>query len=156
MKKIFLFLLLVITTQAFAIDYPKGPDNSLTPGSFCANPDSYRYPENIAYCRRDVSQDRKNGIFLIYKNDLGFNMGETRKHFKIDHYIPLCAGGSNKQDNLWPQHSSIYSITDPIESVGCQKLGNGLITQKELVDLIRLAKNNLDEAADVLKRLQSL
>ena len=58
--------------------------------------------------------------------------------------------------NLWPQHKSVYEITDPIEFLGCDQLKAGKITQKNLIVLIKKAKLNLAEAPGVLKTLQAL
>lgn len=157
MKWTLLFILSVLATNAFAIDFPKGPDAQLTPGSLCDRPDSYRYPEHIAYCERDVTPATKDEIFKTYRNERGYKLDiSNRSSYKIDHFIPLCAGGSNEENNLWPQHISIFQITDPIESTGCEVLSAGKITQKELVGLIRQAKLNLTDAPKVLKRLQAL
>ena len=79
-----------------------------------------------------------------------------RGKFKIDHYIPLCMGGSNERINLWPQHESVYKITDALEQKLCEKMAQGKMLQSEAIDLIREAKNHLDEAPDILSRAQSL
>ena len=150
------FMLASTLTLADVADFPSGPEISLTPGSLCSRPSEYRYPENIAYCRRDVSSSLKRDIFEKYR-EVGFRLDPSqRAAFKIDHYIPLCAGGSNQMTNLWPQHSSIYKVTDPLESFGCEKLKAGKISQKELVDLFKLVKNDLSRAGTTLKYLQSL
>ena len=157
MKWTLLFILSVLATNAYSLDYPKMPNPELTPGSLCDRPDTYRYPEHIAYCERDVTSHLKAEIFASYRNHLGYTLDlSNRSNYKIDHYIPLCAGGSNEEDNLWPQHISVFTITDPIESVGCEVLSAGKITQKELVSLIKQAKLNLTDAPKVLKRLQAL
>lgn len=156
-----LLLGLVISFQAFAIgtykaEFPSGPSNELTPGSLCDRPDSYRYPERIPYCNRDVDSSLKNDVFKEYRDD-GYRLNpKDRQNYKIDHLIPLCAGGSNQEDNLWPQHVSIYTLTDPMEGIGCEKLKSGLIKQAELVKLILAAKKDLTLVPDTLKRLNSL
>lgn len=154
-------LLLILTAFTFSAHsggpaYPKNPDPRLTPGSLCDRPDRYRYPENIAYCERDVNSFTKEAIFISYRNNLGYRLNGERSTFKIDHFIPLCAGGSNHENNLWPQHVSVYTITDPLESVGCEKLSLGLIKQRNLLDLIVKAKLNLAEAPKIYKYLKSL
>ncbi len=141
---------------AHAQEFPIGPDSRLTPGILCKNPDSYRYPEHIAYCERDVSPTLKNRIFDNYR-ELGYRLNpKTRRDYKIDHLIPLCAGGSNEVTNLWPQHKSIYEQTDKMEAIGCEKLAQGKIRQTELVDLILDAKNNLALVRPALQHLNSL
>lgn len=153
-------LFLIATTLAFNVfsaEYPKGPNLQITPGALCDRPDTYRYPEHIAYCERDVTPQTKAEVFATYRNRLGYTLDLTnRSNYKIDHFIPLCAGGSNEEENLWPQHVSIFQITDPIEALGCEKLSQAKITQKNLVTLIKQAKLNLSDAPKVLKYLQSL
>jgi hypothetical protein len=153
--KLFLLVSLIISFSSFCSEFPLGPDETLTPGQLCQHPDSYRYPEHIAYCRRDVHRSLKDQIFQNYRN-LGFYLNKKkRRDYKIDHYIPLCAGGSNSIENLWPQHRSVYLQTDMIESVGCEKLKAGLISQSAFVALVKEAKNNLERAADILARLKA-
>lgn len=152
-----LVLSLFVSLNAAALDYPKGPDAKLTPGSLCDHPTEYRYPERIAYCERDVDSHTKKEIFQIYREELGYTLDlRRREDYKIDHLIPLCAGGSNHDNNLWPQHVSVFTITDPLESTGCEKLKDGRITQMNLVKLILQAKKNISDAPRVLKHLQGL
>jgi hypothetical protein len=157
-----LFILgLLVTLNAFGInsykaEFPIGPDKELTPGSLCDRPDAYRYPERIPYCNRDVDSSLKNDVFKEYRED-GFKLDpKDRQNYKIDHLIPLCAGGSNNENNLWPQHVSIYTQTDPLEGVGCEKLKQGLIKQAELIKLILSAKKDLGLVSENLKKLNSL
>jgi hypothetical protein len=137
-------------------EFPKGPDASLTPGALCNHPDAYRYPERIAYCTRDVSGGEKAQIFRAY-DQIGFRTRSmNRQDFKIDHYIPLCAGGANDARNLWPQHKSVYVITDKLEELVCQKMAEGKLKQKDAIAYIRQAKNNLDEAPGIEDEVRGL
>lgn len=157
MKSSLFFILTLFAFNAYSLSYPKGPDLKITPGTLCDRPDSYRYAEQIPYCERDVSSQLKAEIFETYRAELGYTLDpKTRSSYKIDHFIPLCAGGSNEETNLWPQHITVYQITDPIESLGCEKLKGGYITHKNLLSLVRKAKLNLSEAPAVLKTLQAL
>jgi hypothetical protein len=155
--KILIPLLALHLSLAFAAEsFPLGPHPEMTPGELCARPDTYRYPERIGYCERDVSSELKDHVFQSYKK-LGYTMpSDRRSSYKIDHYIPLCAGGSNGVDNLWPQHLTVGRQTDLLEDVGCQMLAKGKITQAELIGLIKRAKNDLSEASDVLRILRNL
>jgi hypothetical protein len=158
MKKI-LWILLNISLSTFAYsaaEFPTGPNSELTPGELCSTPDSYRYPEHVAYCERDVSGELKDQVFAAYRT-LGYKLTANRRSsYKVDHYIPLCAGGSNNKENLWPQHLSIGSQTDFIEDLGCQKMAKGKISQANFIRLIKRAKNNLSEAPAVLSELNRL
>jgi hypothetical protein len=141
--------------QAFyKAEFPQGPLEELTPGSLCSRPSSYRYEEHIPYCNRNVDSHLKADVISEYRHE-GYRLN-NRKDYKIDHLIPLCAGGSNREDNLWPQHRSIYVITDPLESVGCEKLKEGKIKQAALVKLIIEAKRNISIAPKTLNYLKNL
>ena len=152
-----LFCSLVSSQFAFADSFPRGPIAQLTPGVLCSTPNSHRYPEKIAYCERDVLPSLKEKVMEEYDRRFGFQTEQMpRGVFKIDHYIPLCMGGANVAANLWPQHVSIYKITDPLEQELCTKMAEGKILQKEAVQLIKEAKNNLDDAPIILRRVRAL
>lgn len=150
---VFLFSLLQLTST-FAQNgrYPVKPDPSLTPGQLCAVADEIRYPEKIKYCERDVSTYTKQSIILTYDAKLGFNIrNQNRAAFKIDHYIPLCMGGSNERQNLWPQHQSVYKLTDPLEGLLCEKMKYGKLKQADAINLIRQAKNDFNLIPQILR-----
>lgn len=157
---LFLFASLIISQFAFAGQegaYPQGPNEQLTPGELCAHPDSFRYKEKIPYCSRDVETELKWEIIDTYDKSLGYHIRETgRGDFKIDHYIPLCMGGSNEKENLWPQHKSVYKITDPMEQIACEKMAQGRLKQKDAVEMIRRGKNDLSQVSAILQHLKSL
>lgn len=160
MKLLFIALLVISTTvsaaSVFKAEFPLGPDSSLTPGALCDRPDSYRYPERIAYCNRVVDYTLKEDVFREYRHN-GYRLKiADRGDYKIDHLIPLCAGGSNRETNLWPQHVSIFKITDPMESLGCEKLKLAKIKQLQLVKLIIAAKRDLKLVPQTIKYLNSL
>jgi hypothetical protein len=158
MNRLILIFLFVLSVPAFAYkaEFPTTPVLDLTPGSLCERPSQYRYPEQIPYCNRDVNREVKEEIFREYRRQ-GYRLNlQRREDYKIDHYIPLCAGGSNDEDNFWPQHVSVFSITDPLEFIGCEKLKIGKITQAHLVKLIKKAKNDLTTAPETLSFLRSL
>jgi hypothetical protein len=137
--------------------YPLGPNPQTTPGSVCMRPTTYRYPERIKYCNRMVESSLKNEIIRDYDRQFGYNIGRMqRSQFKIDHYIPLCAGGSNERDNLWPQHQSVYKITDPLEPLVCDRMAKGRLKQAQAIEFIKAGKNNLARVPEILDRLQRL
>ena len=158
MKHTLMLLLLVVSSLVHAqgAEYPLGPSARLTPGELCDRPSRYRYPENIAYCEREVSTLEKDVVFASYRQ-LGYRLSYTnRSSYKIDHYIPLCAGGSNNKENLWPQHISIANVTDSIEKLGCDKMALGKLSQARMVYLIKLVKNNLNQAQAVRNEMSRL
>ncbi len=158
MKTLSMLFLISFSLSAFALkgEYPMGPEAGLTPGSLCDRPDEFRYPERIPYCNRDVDGSLKQDVFQEYRNN-GYGLNpRNRQDYKIDHLIPLCAGGSNRENNLWPQHKSIYMQTDDLEAVGCEKLKVGKIKQAALIKLILDAKRNLSLVPRTLSYLKSL
>lgn len=135
--------------------FPITPNATLTPGSLCEKPTAKRYPEGISYCSRAVGGDTKRRVMADYDAKLGFRVTQMeRAQFKIDHYIPLCAGGSNQPDNLWPQHQTVYAYTDPLEGPLCEKMAAGRLSQQDAVALIRRAKADPARAAEVLAEIQ--
>lgn len=130
--------------------FPIGPNETVTPGATCSHPDSHRYPENIPYCTRNVSSGTKNAIIRNYDVQFNYTIGQMpRSQFKIDHYIPLCMGGANEVKNLWPQHMSVYMVTDSLEQKLCQLMSMGKLPQAEAITMIKRVKNHLDEAGDM-------
>ncbi len=148
----------VVSFPAFGRpSFPQHPDPEMTPGSYCRSPSSYRYPEHIPYCERHVSSGRKQRIIEDYNQKLGYNIRRgDRGQFKIDHLIPLCAGGSNNDDNLWPQHQSVYEITDPLEGLICEKMAKGRLLQARAVELLMRAKTHLDEVEQIQEIVEAL
>jgi hypothetical protein len=137
--------------------FPLGPNPEMTPGSLCERPSTKRYAEGIPYCSRDVDSDLKREIMEEYDRRFGYRVTQMdRKAFKIDHFIPLCMGGSNRADNLWPQHESVYALTDQIEQIGCEKMARGRLRQSDAVAWIREAKLDLTKAKQVLARVEAL
>lgn len=146
---------LSVASGAIAGDFPRSPDPKLTPGTLCQSPDSYRYPEEIPYCNRAVSSKRKREIFEAYKRKLGYPTAKiARSKFKIDHYIPLCMGGGNDDENLWPQHVSIYTLTDRVDELLCDKLAAGRLTQAEAIAQIKEVKAHPETGPAVAARLE--
>jgi hypothetical protein len=147
-----------VATPSFASqDFPLGPRVEMTPGSTCQQSNVYRYPEHIKYCNRRVDSGLKNEIIKEYDQEFGYRVRSMpRRLFKIDHFIPLCAGGSNNQDNLWPQHESVYAITDPLEPLVCEKMADGKLSQADAIQFVREGKTDLTKVAAILAHLQSL
>ena len=138
-------------------NYPVGPNPQTTPGSLCQNSEVRRYPENIVYCDRDVSTATKNALIKMYDNQLGYHIGSmNRGDFKIDHFIPLSIGGSNSSDNLWPQHKSVYKVTDPLEQLLFDKIKEGRIKQADAIRVIREGKLNLGRVPELTDYVQGL
>jgi hypothetical protein len=137
--------------------YPQNPNTDKTPGELCDTPNAYRYPEKIKYCERNVTPELKREIIAEYDSDLGYRITQMdRSKFKIDHLIPLCVGGANTKKNLWPQHESVYRITDRLEAELCTKMADGKLMQRRAVELILTAKRNLEKADQIFKDVEAL
>lgn len=158
MKTIVLaFFLTSLSLTAFADNFPKNPNIDETPGQLCSNGTTRRYQEGILYCERNVDTYMKNAVIMKYDKLFGYRIHNmNRADFKIDHLIPLCAGGANSEENLWPQHKSVYNITDPLEPLICQKMAEGKLLQAEAVKLVIKAKLNLDQVPAIIKSLNRL
>lgn len=154
---LFVQLILAINIEANEARFPINPNLTETPGELCAHPDSLRYPEKIAYCERDVDSYTKKAVIQKYDQALGYRISTmNRGEFKIDHLIPLCAGGANTESNLWPQHKSIYSKTDPVEPLLCQKMLEGKLRQADAVRIIIEAKTNFKKIPEIIAKLNHL
>ncbi|MBC7690548.1 MAG: HNH endonuclease [Methylotenera sp.] len=142
-----------LAISASALDrFPQSPDPALTPGAVCKAGKVYRYPEHVLYCSRSVGSALKQQIMANYDARLGFVVTQmNRREFKIDHYIPLCMGGSNDITNLWPQHQTVYQYTDRIEMEACNRMFEGRLKQAEAIELIKRAKANPSQSQDILK-----
>jgi hypothetical protein len=135
-------------------NFPLGPNPQTTPGVLCGHPDAYRYPEHIAYCNRAVDPELKAEIIRDYDRQFGYHIQTmSRNLFKIDHYIPLCMGGGNDRQNLWPQHQSVYTITDPLEEILCQKMAEGRLHQTDAIRIIKSAKADLKSVDRIIHSL---
>lgn len=136
---------LIAASVVFASDgYPTAPDTSLTPGVLCLKADAIRYPEKIAYCDRNVDSKDKWAVISRYTKKYHFVINDANRiDFKIDHYIPLCMGGANVFENLWPQHSSVFKVTDALEELLCDAMAEGKLSQKDAIEKMKLGKNDL-------------
>ena len=152
-----LVTVLALSFAAHAQDsFPVGPNLSVTPGELCQHPDSYRYPEHIPYCTRNVTTQTKNEVIHAYDVQFGYTIESmNRQDFKIDHFIPLCAGGGNDAANLWPQHKSVYAITDPLEPLICGLMAAGKLSQAQAVEYVHQAKEDLSKAPGIISMLQA-
>ena len=135
--------------------FPHKPHPETTPGSLCQKSNTFRYPEHIKYCERNVDKEQKREIFINYDSTHGYQTTEMeRMDFKIDQLVPLCMGGSNNSDNLWPQHKTIYEHTDPLEPFLCETMAAGKIKQAEAVKILLEIKQDPFTAGEELRKLE--
>lgn len=143
LKKILFLAILVVLNLKNAHSYPRVPNPQETYGTFCdeKNPDfvEFRYAEKIAYCVRNVSSQTKNQIYEKYQIPK-----ECRHRYTIDHFIPLAIGGSNEENNLWPEHKLVKATRPKLEIDLYIALRDGKIKQKEAIRIIEKEKTKGD------------
>ena len=114
------------------------PNPAWTPGKLCSptDPDfdGFRYGAHIAHCRRNVSHETKVAVARHYGVDPA-----DLSHYEIDHLVELNAGGSNAEENLWPQPlgPEDAAAKDKVEDETFHALRDGRMTQDEAVTTIR-------------------
>lgn len=157
-QSLVLVLAFVVSNLAFGNDkFPIGPVHSMTPGSLCENSPVRRYPENIVYCERNVDTHLKKEIIKMYDEKFGYSIRQmSRGDFKIDHFIPLSIGGSNSIENLWPQHKSVYVVTDDLEHLLFDKISTGKIKQDDAIRVIREGKLDLSKVPELIDYVNHL
>ncbi|MEZ4751898.1 MAG: hypothetical protein R3B54_15075 [Bdellovibrionota bacterium] len=129
----------VFVASALGAVVPLIPNPKFTNGELCVvkdkDFDEYRYEEEIAHCKRNVSKSRRDKIYQNYNIPT-----RCRNDYTIDHFIPLSIGGNNHNENLWPEHKAIKAVRQDLEYDVYLDLRASKITQKEAVGIIRTAK----------------
>ncbi len=112
------------------------PDPALTPGVLCTSTDpdfkDFEYPAKVARCNRNISDTEKTEVAKNYGN---IPRADWPK-YEFDHYMPLCAGGSNSPQNLWPQPIAEAKQKDVVEVEVCTGLRAGTMTQDQALQKI--------------------
>jgi hypothetical protein len=142
LKKLICLLFLIATTKAIGYDFPKVPLPEVG-GSICTTYDKdfdhFRYPEQIPYCKRNVSSNQKRNIYIRDGVPLQY-----KSQYTVDHLISLSVGGTNHNDNLWAEHKSIKNHRGSLEYDNYLMLREGLITQADAVMVLRDSKLDPD------------
>jgi hypothetical protein len=132
---------LLVVGSAWAEEIPLVPNPDVTTGDYCTTKDpdfyGYRYDEQIAYCKRSVSTQKKKVIYEEYAVPQ-----KCKRNYTVDHFIPLAMGGSNAPENLWPEHKRVKATRMTLEQELYDQLRRGEITRKEAVEIITDAKMN--------------
>lgn len=141
MRKFIVLIFILLFWGEASAWYPKTPNRKISPGHSCTIYDSdfqeFRYEEKIPYCKRNVSTGFKRYIYKLYNIPR-----EKQYQFTIDHIVPLSIGGSNKLENLWPEHKDIKATRPNLEYNLYLQLRDSQITQKEAIQKILKAKFN--------------
>jgi hypothetical protein len=143
MRRILIGLMLILSSQSYGAEYPFPimPNLQTNPGHMCDPSDNrfkgYRYSWRIPVCERHVSDGLKNRIYDAY------HIPENcRGNYTIDHIIPLSIGGSNKFENLWPEHRLVKATRLQLEDQVHLAVGSGKMNPTEAVNLVRRVKFN--------------
>jgi len=134
-------LLWFLCVPLWVFAYPLTPQVDATPGGLCneSDPDlsEYRYDEQIPYCQRKVSAGLKKNIYREYA------IPEAEQtQYTIDHFFPLSLGGSNRKENLWPEHREVKATRPRLEIELYVALRDGSLHQDEALEIIREVKLN--------------
>lgn len=144
----------MMMVSGLAWAYPVVPDPTKTSGELCNinNPDyrEKRYPEQIPYCTRKLSFERRKRIYDAY----GISE-KCRSSYTIDHFFPLSLGGDNADINLWPEHKLVKATRPQLEQELFENLRTGTITQATALHEIRKAKTKATEMANFILFLLS-
>jgi hypothetical protein len=87
------------------------PNASTTPGAIGSSDPAVVCQYGYAAAHRDVPYSVRDRVY----NEYGIPRGH-RKGLRIDHLIPLEAGGSNDVRNLWPQTFAESRQKDEVEN----------------------------------------
>lgn len=130
------FTLVLIFFCSYASVHASGPDWDQTPGEICQPKDrdfeKYDYPEQIARCKRHVTKSEKKKVADSY----GGIPEDDWRNYEFDHLIPLCAGGSNAIENIWPEPIDHAHEKDKVENQVCRGMKAGTMTQKKAIQTI--------------------
>lgn len=106
---------------ALAEDLPTRPDDTLTPGAVASTDpnDVCGVVNGLTYSKRHrhTSLELKHEVYAAYHLD------PAGKEFEIDHRVPLCLGGADTRENLWPQEGwqhPGYHDKDRLETGVCR------------------------------------
>lgn len=90
-----------LAIPALAQDFPLHPDDTLTPGAVASTDgnDVCGIVDGLSYSRRHrhTSPELKREVYAAYYVD------PAGREFEVDHRVPVCLGGADIRENLWPQ-----------------------------------------------------
>lgn len=116
-----LYATFLLSSALLAVS-PEQPDPALTPGEvFNVTKErvcSPRYATNV----RHVTREMKRAVFKRY------HVKYFPHAYQIDHLVPLCLGGRNSLENLWPEPIERALESDKVERRACHDVCAGRIT----------------------------
>lgn len=114
------------------------PDKTLTPGkaNTLNTSDLTKTYNGQTYSQshRDVTDAVKKKVYKEY----GISYPQQSGLYEVDHFYPLCAGGSNDINNLWLEPANVmfnginvgFHTKDKLESYICDQIKKGKIDPK--------------------------
>ena len=111
------------------------PQFSLTPGDVLTTDKEIVCVTGYSSTVRDVPQSLREKVFAAYNVPYPQPKGST----EVDHAVPLCAGGSNDEKNLWVQFDTYpgYHEKDRVEIYLCKQVCDGKMSLQEAQEKIR-------------------
>jgi hypothetical protein len=121
------------TTAASAQEFPIRPNGTLTPGVIASidQDDVCGLVDGLSYSKRSrhTPIELKRGVYAAY------GIAPNGRDFEIDHRVPLCIGGADARENLWPQEGlrhPNFQDKDRLEAEVCRLVcRDHLITLRE-------------------------
>jgi hypothetical protein len=141
MKRVILSFVLIFGSlaQAAQMPFPTTPNPKTSPGGVCNSSDSdyrgLRYTQKIPVCDRNVTDGMKHAVYQAYGIPL-----RCKDQFTVDHIIPLSIGGSNRIENLWPEHRRVKATRLEFETEIHLMVQEGRINQRDAIDQVRRIK----------------
>lgn len=139
MKKLFTLALVFYCSISYSgpLMPVSQPVLKFTPGVLCSQSDrdfsEIVYPEKISRCQRNIGDEEKTAVAANYGN---IPRSEWN-NYEFDHLFPVCAGGSNSPENLWPQPLTEAKKKDILEVDICLAMKAGTLKQSEAVKKIQ-------------------
>ena len=135
----FICALLVSNAHAFpnkSSSKTHAPNIKFTPGLLCSTKDpdfsNFDYPERVARCNRNIGDAEKAKVAANYGN-----IPRSKwLNYEFDHLLPVCAGGSNNAENLWPQPLAEAHKKDILEVDICLAMKAGTLKQADAIKKI--------------------
>lgn len=109
-------------------------DTSPPPGALCtADADTFEgLRRGVPMCRRRVTTEQRLTAFAR-----AFIPRAQWPAYELDHFLPLCLGGSNDLANLWPEPIAHARRKDVLEQSLCRALAAGRLSQAQALEEIR-------------------
>jgi hypothetical protein len=114
-------MLSLIAATASGETLPIRPHDALTPGAVATTDENDVC--GIVGGRTYSKRHRQTPQRLKDQTYAAYGIDKAGRDFEIDHRVPLCLGGADEADNLWPQrgwrHPSYYD-KDRLEAEVCR------------------------------------